>query len=128
MTLTTLYAGKEYTLSALVINGDCLVQEFLSGLDKQSERQIMSLLERTGDNGPLRNEEKFKRLEGKIYELKTRTGVRILSFFGEGHSLILTHGFFKPSKKKLKMEISKAAGWERSYQESIKSKKKDKKR
>lgn len=127
MILTTLYPGREYTLSALVINGDCLVQEFLSGLDKQSEVQIFSLLKRIGDHGPPTNEEKFKHLEGKIYELKTRTGVRVLSFFGEGKSLILTHGFFKPSKKKLQSEIDKAAEWERTYQESIKSKKKDKK-
>ena len=128
MTQTTLYTGKEYTLSALVINGDCLVQEFLSGLDKQSEGQIMSLLKRTGDNGPPTNEEKFKHLEGKVYELKTRTGIRVLSFFGEGKSLILTHGFFKPTNKKLHIEIGKAAEWERTYQENIKSKKKDKKR
>ncbi len=128
MTLTTLYTGKEYTISALVINGDCLVQEFLSVLDKQSAQQIMSLLMRTGDNGPPTNEEKFKHLEGKIYELKTRTGVRVLSFFGEGKSIILTHGFFKPSKKKLKNEIDKAAEWERTYQETMKSKKKDNKR
>ena len=126
MTLTTLYSGQEYTISALIINGHCLVQEFLSGLDKQSEVQILSLLKRTGDNGPPINEEKFKHLEGKIYELKTRTGVRVLSFFGEGKSLILTHGFFKPSKKKLQIEIGKAAEWEKTYQKHIKTQKKEK--
>jgi hypothetical protein len=52
--------------------------------------------------------------------------VRILSFFGEGQSLILTHGFFKPSKKRLKTEISKAADWEKAYQGSIKTRTKEK--
>ena len=128
MILTTLYKGKEYTLSALVINGNCLVKEFLSGLDKQSEVQIMSLLMRIGDHGPPTNEEKFKHLGGKIYELKTRTGVRILSFLGEGKTLILTHGIFKTSNKKLKTEISKAVEWEKVYQEIVKTKKTEKKR
>lgn len=126
MTLATLYSGREYTVSSLIINGRCLVKEFLSGLDKQSDVQIMTLLKRIGDNGPPTNEEKFKHLEGKIYELKTRKGVRILSFFGEGKSLILTHGFFKPSKKKLKIEISKATEWEKVYQEHIKTQMKGK--
>lgn len=126
MILTTLYSGREYTLSALVIKGHCLVQEFLSDLDKQSVVQIMTLFKRTGDNGPPTNEEKFKHLEGKIYELKTRTGVRVLSFFGASKSLILTHGFFKPSKKKLQIEIGKAAEWEKAYQEHIKTQKKEK--
>ncbi|OGP85036.1 MAG: hypothetical protein A2V87_09090 [Deltaproteobacteria bacterium RBG_16_58_17] len=126
MTLTTLYSGQEYIISALIINRHCLVQEFLLGLDKQSEVQILSLLKRTGDNGPSINGEKFKHLKGKIYELKTRTGVRVLSFFGEGKSLILTHGFFKPSKKKLQFEIGKAAEWEKTYQEHIKTQKKEK--
>ena len=126
MTLTVLYLGQEFAVSALVINGHCLVQEFLSGLDKQSEVQIMSLLKRTGDNGPPSNGEKFKHLEGKIFELKTRTGVRILSFFGKGKSLILTQGFFKPTKKKLQIEIGKAAEWEKRYQEHTKTQKKEK--
>ena len=120
MTLETLYKGQRYTLYALVVNERCFVVEFLSDLDKQSEKQIFALFKHIGASGPPVNEEKFKHLEGKIYELKTRTGVRILSFFGKGQSLILTHGFSKPSQRKLKIEISKAAEWEKAYQQSLK--------
>jgi phage-related protein len=120
MTLKTLIKGKLYTLYALYMSERCFVVEFLSGLDKQSEKQIFALFKHIGASGPPGNEEKFKHLEGKIYELKTRTGVRVLSFFGEGKSLILTHGFFKPSRKKLQTEIGKATEWEKAYQQSLK--------
>lgn len=126
MTLKTLYKGLWYTLYALVVNESCFVVEFLSDLDKQSEKQIFALFKRIGTSGPPVNEEKFKHLEGKIYELKTRTGVRILSFFGKDQSLILTHGFSKPSQKKLKIEISKAAEWEKAYQQSMRIQSKEK--
>lgn len=126
MTLKTLYKGLWYTLYALVVNESCFVVEFLSDLDKQSEKQIFALFKRIGTSEPPVNEEKFKHLEGKIYELKTRTGVRILSFFGKGQSLILTHGFSKPSQKKLKIEISKAAEWEKAYQQSLRIQSKEK--
>lgn len=120
MTLKTLHKGQRYTLYALVVNERCFMVEFLSDLDKQSETQIVALFKHIGASGPPVNEEKFKHLEGKIYELKTRTGVRVLSFFGEGKSFILTHGFFKPSRKKLQTEIGKATEWEKAYQQSIK--------
>ena len=120
MTIKTLYKGQRYTLYALVVNKCCFVVEFLSGLDKQSETQIFALFKHIGASGPPVNEEKFKHLEGKIYELKTRTGVRILSFFGKGQSLILTHGFSKPSQRTLKIEIRKAAEWEKAYQRTLK--------
>jgi phage-related protein len=126
MTLKTLYKGLRYTLYALVVNECCFVVEFLSDLDKQSEKQIFALFKHIGASGPPVNEEKFKHLEGKIYELKTRTGVRILSFFGKGQSLILTHGFSKPSQRKLKIEISKAAEWEKAYQQSLRIQSKEK--
>jgi hypothetical protein len=125
MTITTLYPGQEYTVSALIINGHCHAKEFIDDLDRPSDTQIMSLIKMTGDAGPLSNEEKFKHLDGKIWELKTRTGVRILSFFGEGKTLILTHGFFKPAKKKLQLEIRKAAELERAYQKHIKAQQKE---
>lgn len=126
MILQTLHKGQRYTLYALVVNERCLVVEFLSDLDKQSETQLFALFKHIGASGPPVNEEKFKHLEGKIYELKTRTGVRILSFFGNGQSLILTHGFPKPSQKKLKIEISKATEWEKVYQQSLKIQNKEK--
>lgn len=126
MILKTLIKGKLYTLYALDLDERCFVVEFLSDLDKQSEKQIFALFKHIGASGLPVNEEKFKHLEGKIYELKTRTGVRILSFFGKGQSLILTHGFSKPSQKKLKIEISKAAEWEKAYQQSLKIQNKEK--
>jgi len=126
MILKTLTKGKLYTLYALDLNERCFVVEFLSDLDKQSEKQIFALFKHIGASGPPVNEEKFKHLEGKIYELKTRTGALILSFFGRGQSLVLTHGFFKPSQRKLKIEISKAAEWEKVYQQSLKIQNKEK--
>ena len=126
MTFKTLYAGRKYNIATLTVNEHCFVMEFISGLDKPSKVQITALIKMTGDNGPPNNEEKFKHLGEKIFELKTRTGVRILCFFGDGRSLILTHGFKKLSNKKLQPEISKAVQWEKSYQKQLQTQKKEK--
>src|SRR4030042_4758544 len=107
MELEVLYEGHRVKLCGIVDNGKCLVKDFLESVEnRQRKAQMLSLLKYVSENGPPYNEQKFKHLRGRIYELKTRTGLRILCFWGEGNSLILTHGFFKGEK--LNREIKKA--------------------
>jgi len=66
------------------------------------------------------NQEKFRDIGEKIYELKTRGGIRILGFFGGLNlpkSLILTHGFYKKHNKILVRERDKALKWFKEYTE-----------
>lgn len=115
MNVEQLGSGKSYVLYAVVENGKCLVKEFIDSLTPANQGQIISLINRILENGPPRNEEKFRHLGDKIYELKTRSGVRILVFFGGRKSLVLTHGFFKVASKKLQREKDKAVAWYKEY-------------
>jgi phage-related protein len=103
-----------FSLYGLVIEGVCLVQDFVDSLPDADQVQIFSLFEHIRNNGPPKNEHKFRPLGDGIYELKTANGVRILSFFapaGLRRSLILTHGFAKPKPKILKREKRRAFEW-----------------
>ncbi len=114
MDLEVLYEGRKVKLSAIVDNNRCLIKDFLDSIDdRRSKAQMLSLLQYVSDNGPPFNEQKFRHLSGKIYELKTRTGLRILCFWSETNSLILTHGFFKGER--LQREIKKALKYSKDF-------------
>jgi hypothetical protein len=81
MTLKTLIKGKLYTLYALYMSERCFVVEFLSGLDKQSEKQIFALFKHIGASGPPGNEEKFKHLEGENLRIKNKNRCSGTQFF-----------------------------------------------
>ena len=80
---------------------------------------MMALFKLIQDNGPPKNEEKFKNFGNNIYELKTRMGSRILCFFGNSrNSLVLTHGFHKCKSKQLQVEKRRAIFWKKEYEKS----------
>jgi len=109
--LEKLDSGKAFSLHALIVDGQCFVRDFIDGLPKEDKVQIFALFKLILDNGPPKNERKFRSLGEKIFELKTRRGVRILCFFGESNfpnSLILTHGFRKPKRNQLRNEKKRA--------------------
>jgi phage-related protein len=117
----TLIAPAEqsgFSLYGIVVKNSCLVREFIESLEEKYQKQIMSLLDFISAKGPPNNKEKFRSLGDDIFELKTRSGVRILSFFGGSNlpkSLILIHGFHKPSRKILVREKAKAISWHKKY-------------
>jgi len=115
MIIDKLSSGKIFTLYAVVESGRCLVQEFIDSLEQAHKGQILTLFNYILENGPPRNEKKFKYLGDNIYELKTRTGVRILCFFGKQKSLVLTHGFYKVKRAQLQREKEKAKNFYKNY-------------
>ena len=107
-----------YNLYAIIVNGVCLVEEYIDSLDEKNRAQIFPLFQHVLTVGPPKNEAKFKKLETHIFELKTSGGVRILGFFAGPKfpkSLVLTHGFDKPHRKILKREIKKAINLHEDY-------------
>jgi phage-related protein len=111
-----LYSGKEYDVSAITVDGRCYVIEFIEQLELDEQAKLLSLLERTADYGPPRNTEKFKKLEGDIWEFKSYQ-VRILCFFDRGQIIIATHGFKKKRDKTPKREIERAERMREEYLE-----------
>jgi len=116
--ITKLASGPGCDLYALIIKEDCLVQEFISRLEDRDKKKILALFNFILQKGPPFNETRFRYLGDEIYELKTVSGVRILSFFGNPilrKPLILTHGFYKPKKMQLKREKKRAVNWHKEY-------------
>jgi len=106
--IESLFHGNCYRVDAIAINGVCLVQEFIDGLERPDQKKVVALLRRAADFGPPVNEEKFKKLNSEgIYEFKSYQ-VRIFCAFEKGRIIILTHGFVKKSGKTPRNEIERA--------------------
>ena len=121
MFIAELQSGPLYNLFAVVINDTCLVQNYIDSLEVKQQKQLFALFKRILEHGPPKDERKFKHIGDKIYELKTRSGVRVLCFSGGAFlpkSLILTHGFDKPGKKQLRREKEKAINLRKDYFEN----------
>lgn len=121
MFITELDSGPLYNLYAVVINNTCLVQNYIDSLEEKHKNQLFSLFKRIVEHGPPNNRAKFNPIGDHIYELKTRSGVRILCFYGGSfllRTLILTHGFDKPGKKQLRREKEKAIKRRKDYFEN----------
>jgi phage-related protein len=121
MDITETISGTEFTIYAIVFSNRCFVQEFIINLEEQDLKQVLTLLNAICETGPPHNETKFRNIGEKIYELKTRRGVRILGFFAGSNlpkSLILTHGFYKSGNRILVRERDKAIQWRKEFFES----------
>lgn len=93
----------EYAVRA---NGSMPAKDFIEGLDENELRRLDTLFHRMADTGWIRDCQKFKQVDGKIYEFKryqTRVGC-----FHVRNRWRLTHGFIKKSDKWPKREIERA--------------------
>jgi hypothetical protein len=102
-------SGVCFDICALEDDGRCELLDFLRILAIANDREFAKLLkdlDRTADNGLIRNREKFKLLVDGIYEFKTYGGVRVLCFLDGRCMVVLTNGFMK--KKKYDSEIERA--------------------
>jgi phage-related protein len=118
MDVVELASGPKCELYALAVRGKCQIQDYISALQEEDKKKVVALLNLFCQNGPPVNEEKFRHLGDEIWELKTSSGIRILSFFltpSWRKRLVLTHGFRKPHKKVLQREKRKAMEWREEY-------------
>ena len=84
MNIDLLARGSDlgFSLYALLEDDTCPIQGFIDNLQNSHRKQVVALFNRITHRGIPTNEEKFRKLRDKIFELKTRSGVRILCFFG----------------------------------------------
>ena len=87
-------------------NGKMLADEFIGDLDDSDQRKLGALFERMAEHGQIRNEVKFKKVFGHIFEFKSFQ-IRI-GCFQVGRTWFLTHGFVKKQAKWPKPEIERA--------------------
>lgn len=98
----------------------CAVLTFLQEESKRNFEEfskLSALLEQTAENGPPRNETKFKHLTATdgLYEFKTGGGLRLFCFFDEGNLIVCTHGFLKKKAKTPQSELTRAEAIKKEY-------------
>lgn len=113
MEVKLLRKGSKFDIYAVSINGKIEAIEFIDTLDEPNLKQLIRIIERIKDHGPLRDPTKFKSLGDKICEIKTSSGpgFRVLCFNAtmvNRPAIVLTHGFPKPKKNQLRREKAKA--------------------
>jgi phage-related protein len=112
--LKEILEGKRHDIFALVDNDRCVLEEFMKDLPRPEQVKVLALMERMADYGSPQNDQKFKHLEGPLYELKSYQ-VRIPCFFDGARVVILTHGFLKKRDRTPRTEIDRALRMAKEY-------------
>jgi len=87
-------------------NGHALAKEFVDGLSESDRAKVSTLFERMAALGEIRNGQKFKQVDGAIFEFKSFQ-IRI-GCFRVRNSWLLTHGFIKKQDKWPRAELTRA--------------------
>jgi phage-related protein len=99
--------GPMRTIEAAVcLDGSSPAHQFLDQLGATDQQKLAALFARMAEHGMITNEEKFKKLEGAIWEFKS-SQVRI-PCFQDGRVWVLTHGFIKKKQKAPRRDIERA--------------------
>jgi len=90
----------------------CPLFEFFGQMKRDNVNEfakIIALLDRTANHGVIKNEQKYRFFKReKVFEFKTKGGVRVMGFWDEGLLIVCTHGFLKKSQKTPSCEIDRA--------------------
>ena len=101
MSLEALHGGARSSVCALVVDGDSEVKRGLADLDRSACVKLHGVIRQLAETGLIRNEEKFRRLDAGIYELKLRNPALRMFCFARGNLWICTHVDRKPGKRHL---------------------------
>jgi phage-related protein len=107
---------RTWTICALEDGSSCPAEEYISNLLEADKKKVFALLERTAAHGPPHNEQKFRKVEGDLFEFKSFQD-RLLCFFQPNSVIILTHGFRKKRERIPRGEIQRAERLRRQYLE-----------
>jgi hypothetical protein len=106
------YEGSRVTVVAAVSkNGRCPTLDFLDGLSRPDAAKLYAMFRRFADTGLIQDGQKFKRLDGDVWEFKARgrdTGLRV-TCYRDGRLLILLTGFLKKEDDAPPREVALAA-------------------
>jgi len=70
-------------------------------------RKLMAAVTRLANDGFVPNQQKFRRLDTGVYELKLRQPPVRLFCFQDGPDWVCTHGDRKPGQRELRTHIAK---------------------
>ncbi len=103
-----IYTGTSRTIeAALLKDGTMPAMSFLESLAVSDQTKLYALFRKLGDTGHIKTREKFKNLEGDLWEFKSFQ-IRMPCFHQTGGRVVITHGFRKRRSKVRKAEIERA--------------------
>jgi len=111
--------GNYCSIYALIAKNRCPYKDYIEALENKYKTQVIALVNHIAERGT-HNILKMRPLREGIYELKTRSGIRIFCFFFENRMLLLTHGQRKPKPNALKIEIDKALALKKQFLDDFK--------
>ena len=103
------YRGKKFVIEyGICTNGSAPAKEFFDSLSERDQAKLMALFVRMGEEGVIRNEEKFKRVEGTECFAFKSFQIRMICRFQPGGRLILLCGLWKKKDRYPPTEIERA--------------------
>ena len=99
-------------------NGTSSFEDYLEGLTEKMQAKTLRSLQLLREFGPKLREPNPKPLGDGIFELRTVLGSdtgRTLFFFFDGHTIVVTHGFIKKTRKTPREEIERAKEYRKAY-------------
>ena len=99
-------------------NGTSPFEDYLEGLTEKMQAKTLRSLQLLREFGPKLREPNTKPLGDGIFELRTILGSdtgRTLFFFFDGHTIVVTHGFIKKTRKTPREEIERAKEYRKAY-------------
>lgn len=100
-------------------NGKSVALDYFESLDDGNQIKLMGLFELMGGLGEIRNKEKFRYEDDKIYAFKPQPH-RFLCFFFTGHKIIVTNAFHKKSDKLPQNEKERALKFKDDFETRVK--------
>lgn len=106
--LEGLVYGRVRTICALNVNGRCDFREWFERVGEKPRNKILAVMANLADGGNGGGFERFRHLEGQVYEIKEHSiPLRVFCFFHEGNLVVCTHGAKKPKPRRLRVEIDR---------------------
>lgn len=106
MSCESICTGRR-TVSVLVMDGRSEAAEWLNELPDSAYRKFMVTAVRLAADGFIANQQKFRRLDDDVYEMKLRHPPLRLFCFRCGLDWVITHGTAKPGPRELRTHIAK---------------------
>ncbi|MGA2267478.1 MAG: type II toxin-antitoxin system RelE/ParE family toxin [Bryobacteraceae bacterium] len=105
----TAYAGSLFTVVYAVCadRSSPGAQFYRTELDDLERAKMNTLFKYIGDHGRITNQEKFRKLQGELWEFKSHQ-VRMPCYYLPGRLLVITHGFRKKGNSTPPEEIARA--------------------
>ena len=91
-----------------------LAKQFFDSLDERDQAKLQTLFDMMASQGKIVNREKFKQINGALYEFKAGQ-LRMPCFFDSKNRIVITHGFRKKADDIPPSEIRRAEGVRRDY-------------